>query len=78
MRDEAHRFAISAQRKQKKNSIKKSELDLIPGIGNIFKNKLLTKYKSIKSIKQASLDDLMTIRGINVKMANKIKATLIK
>ena len=78
MRDEAHRFAISAQRKQKKNSIKKSELDLIPGIGNIFKNKLLTKYKSIKSIKQASLEDLMTIRGINAKMANKIRATLIK
>lgn len=78
MRDEAHRFAISAQRRQKKNSIKKSELDSIPGIGIILKKKLLTKFKNITSIKRASDEDLMTISGINAKMANKIKITLTK
>tara|TARA_B110000090_G_C13385552_1_gene447555 strand:- start:657 stop:2444 length:1788 start_codon:yes stop_codon:yes gene_type:complete len=78
MRDEAHRFAIYAQRKQKKNSIKKSKLDLIPGIGNILKKRLLIKFKNIKSINLASKQDLMTIEGINDKMANIIKKTLIK
>jgi excinuclease ABC subunit C len=76
MRDEAHRFAISAQRRQKKNSIKKSQLDFIPGIGIVLKKKLLTKFKNISSIKNASEQDLMTISGINAKMANKIKTTL--
>jgi len=72
MRDEAHRFAISAQRRQKMNSIKKSQLDLIPGIGVVLKKKLLTKFKNITSIKNASEQDLMTISGINERMANKI------
>ena len=78
MRDEAHRFAISAQRRQKKNSIKKSELDSIQGVGIILKKKLLTKFKNITSIKSASDEDLMTISGINAKMAKNIKKILTK
>ena len=72
IRDESHRFAITAQRKKKKKSIKKSFLDEINGIGPITKNKLLKKYKNIKNIKTAKLDELMTIRGINEKIAKKI------
>ena len=73
MRDESHRFAITAQRNKKRGSIKKSQLDLIPGIGPILKNKILLKFKSLKNIKSANIEDLMTVRGINDKIANQIK-----
>jgi excinuclease ABC subunit C len=76
MRDEAHRFAISAQRKKKQNMIKKSELDLVPGIGNVLKRRLLNKFKNIKSVSDASIEDLMTINGINEKIAKEIKTSL--
>ncbi|MDG2092896.1 MAG: excinuclease ABC subunit UvrC [SAR86 cluster bacterium] len=76
MRDEAHRFAISAQRKKKQNTIKKSKLDLIPGIGQVLKKRLLNKFKNIKSISDASIEDLMTINGINEKIAKEIKTEL--
>ena len=74
VRDESHRFAITAQRKKKKQSIKKSFLDEINGIGPVTKNNLLKKYKNIKNIKTAKLDELMTIKGINEKIAKEIKS----
>jgi excinuclease ABC subunit C len=73
MRDESHRFAITAQRKKKRGSIKKSQLDLISGIGPVLKNRILLRFKSLKNIKSANVEDLMTISGINDKMANQIK-----
>ena len=76
MRDESHRFAITAQRKKKRGSIKKSQLDLIPGIGPALKNKILLKFKSLKNIKSANIEDLMTVRGINDKIANQIKQNI--
>ena len=72
IRDESHRFAITAQRKKKKKSIKKSFLDEINGIGPITKNNLLRKFKNIQNIKNAQLNELMTINGINEKIAKEI------
>ena len=72
IRDEAHRFAISAQRKKKMRTINKSYLDNIQGIGPIIKTRLLKQFKSIKNIKNSSLEELMTISGINEKIANQI------
>ena len=76
MRDESHRFAIQAQRKKKRKTISKSELDSINGIGGILKRRLLKKFKSIKNLKEAKLVDLMTVKGINEKMALLIKEKL--
>ena len=76
MRDESHRFAIIAQRKKKRGAIKKSKLDDIFGIGTVIKNRLLYKYKSIKTIQSANIEDLMTVKGINVKIAKLIKEKL--
>ena len=73
IRDESHRFALQAQRKNKRKSIKKSELDIIDGIGVVLKSKLLKKFGSIKNIKSASKKDLMTVDGISEKIAQKIK-----
>ncbi len=72
MRDESHRFAIQAQRKKKRKTISKSQLDSIRGIGVILKKRLLKNFKSIKNIKRANLTDLMTVEGINEKMAKLI------
>ena len=72
MRDESHRFAIQAQRKKKRKTISKSELDSIKGIGTTLKRRLLKKFKSIKNIKTANLSDLMTVEGINEKIAELI------
>ncbi len=78
IRDESHRFAIQAQRKKKRRKITKSELDGISGIGKIKKQRLIKKFKSIKNIKQASKEDLMTIQGINEKIAIEIKKIISK
>jgi excinuclease ABC subunit C len=75
-RDESHRFAILAQRKKKRGSIKKSKLDEIGGIGEVIKKRLLSKYKSIKMIRTVNIEDLMTVRGINAKIAKQIKEKL--
>ena len=72
IRDESHRFAITAQRKKKIGLFKKSFLDDINGIGPVTKSKLLKKYKSIRNIRRSSIEELMTITGINEKIANQI------
>jgi excinuclease ABC subunit C len=69
IRDESHRFAIKAQRNKKRTRIKKSKLDSIPGIGEVLKSRLLKKFKSIKNIKHASKEELMTVDGINERIA---------
>ena len=69
IRDESHRFAIKAQRNKKRTTIKKSKLDSIPGIGEVLKSRLLKKFKSIKNIKHASKEELMTVDGINERIA---------
>ena len=76
MRDEAHRFAIQAQRKKKRKTISKSELDLVKGVGKVLKLRLLQKFKSIKNIRAANLSDLMTVDGINEKIAKLIMEKL--
>ena len=73
MRDESHRFAIKAQRDKKRKTITKSELDMINGIGKILKTRLLKRFKNINKIKAASLKELMTVKGINEKIAYDIK-----
>jgi len=72
MRDESHRFAIQAQRRKKRKTISKSELDSIKGIGAVLKTRLLKKFKTIKNIRMANLADLMTVDGINEKIAKLI------
>ena len=76
IRDESHRFAINAQRKKKNSKNTKSQLDNIEGIGDVLKKRLLIKFKSLKNIRSANLEDLMTVNGINAKIAKLIKEKL--
>ncbi len=72
IRNESHRFAIRAQRNKKRKTVRKSQLDNINGIGKILKTRLIKRFKSIRNIKDASIDELMTIKGINEKIAKLI------
>tara|TARA_A100001015_G_scaffold235044_1_gene266712 strand:+ start:2281 stop:4068 length:1788 start_codon:yes stop_codon:yes gene_type:complete len=76
IRDESHRFAIQAQRKKKRLSSTKSELDAVPGIGKVLKQRLLKKFKSINNIKSTKPEVLMTLKGISEKIALKIHRNL--
>jgi excinuclease ABC subunit C len=76
IRDESHRFAINAQRKKKNAKNRKSQLDNIEGIGDVLKKRLLLNFKSIKNIKSSKIEDLMTVKGINAKIAQLIKEKL--
>ena len=76
LRDESHRFAITASRKKIRKTNKYSALDSVRGIGPITKKALLKKFKSLKGIKEATRDDLMTIKNINETMASEIKQIL--
>ncbi len=76
LRDESHRFAITASRKKIRKTNKYSALDTVKGIGPVTKKALLKKFKSLKGIKEASKSDLMTIKNINETMASEIKQVL--
>ncbi len=72
IRDESHRFALQAQRKKKRSKITKSELDNIKGVGKVLKERLLRKFKSVNNINKSSFEDLMTVKGINERIAKQI------
>lgn len=63
MRDEAHRFGITHHRNRRSKGSIASEIDGIKGIGNETKKQLLTRFKSIKKIKEASLQQLTEVVG---------------
>ena len=63
IQDEVHRYAITFHRDKRSKSQLKSELDAIPGIGPKSKQELLQALKSVKRIKEATLEDLTQIVG---------------
>tara|TARA_Y100000741_G_scaffold215180_1_gene163997 strand:+ start:77 stop:1912 length:1836 start_codon:yes stop_codon:yes gene_type:complete len=72
LRDESHRFAISAHRARRKKSISKSLLDQIEGIGFIRKRSLLNHFGSARAVESASLDEIKSVEGVEEKVAKKI------
>ncbi|MBP8997419.1 MAG: excinuclease ABC subunit UvrC [Anaerolineaceae bacterium] len=76
IRDEAHRFAITAHRKARGKIGIASRLDAIPGIGPARRKALLQKFGDIEAIRQATLDELLTVSGINEEIARAIQSGL--
>ena len=72
LRDEAHRFAISAHRAKRKKGMSRSTLDQIVGIGSVRKRALLNHFGSAKAIESASLDEIQSVDGVEEKVAKKI------
>jgi excinuclease ABC subunit C len=65
IRDEAHRVAITFQRKTHAKKMIKSSLDDIPGIGPKKRHLLLTHFGSVKKLKQASREELSSLKGLS-------------
>ncbi len=76
VRDEAHRYAITSHRKRRDKAGIASRLDAIPGIGPARRKALLSHFGSIDKIQEASLDELMTVKGITAQVAESIKQHL--
>jgi len=72
LRDEAHRFAISAHRAKRKKSISKSILDQIGGVGSIRKRALLNHFGSARAVGSASFEEIKSVEGVEEKVAKKI------
>ncbi|NBU23683.1 MAG: excinuclease ABC subunit C, partial [Actinobacteria bacterium] len=75
IRDEAHRFAINAQRKSRTKSISSTLLE-IPGLGESRARLLLKRFGSLKRIKQASLAEIESLPGFGPKLAQLVQDSL--
>lgn len=71
VRDEAHRFAITFHRQKRSKATIKTEIEELKGIGRHTADKLLKHFKSVKKIKEASMEELTSLVG-------KAKAEIVK
>lgn len=76
--DEVHKIAIEYHRKVRDKEITKSALDEISGIGQVKKQELLKRFGDIEKIKDAKIEELIQIKGINENLARTIKEELKK
>ncbi|MGQ1889513.1 excinuclease ABC subunit UvrC [Thermophagus sp. OGC60D27] len=63
LRNEAHRFGITFHRNKRSNAFLKSKLEQIPGVGPKNIKQLLSHFKSIKGVEQASFEQLKKVVG---------------
>ena len=71
LRDEAHRFGITAHRKKRDKSTLATEMELVPGIGRLSAEKLLKHFKSVKKIREATLEELQEV--VNLKQSQAVR-----
>ncbi len=76
IRDEAHRFAITAHRNRRGKIGLTSRLDAIPGLGPARRKELIARFGSIEGIIEADPKEIAKIKGISIEKANAIKAEL--
>ncbi len=75
VRDEAHRFAISALQKRRARKSGASSLEDIPGVGPRRRRELLRYFGGIQGIERASVEELARVPGISRKIAEDVYAT---
>jgi excinuclease ABC subunit C len=76
IRDEAHRFGITAHRKKRSKLGLASQLDSIPGIGPARRKALLKHFGSMDKIREASIEEMLKVKGMNETSAKSVKAHL--
>lgn len=72
VRDESHRFAITYHRKLRSDNISESSLDDIQGIGKKRKINILKEFGTMDKVKNASVEELAKIKGMNEKVATNV------
>ena len=76
IRDEAHRFAITAHRQKRKKKTNYSVLEDIEGIGNKRRQLLIKHFGGLQGVSKAGINDLTKVNGINKNLAKKIYETI--
>ncbi len=76
VRDESHRFAITYHRQTRRKGALRSALDDIPGIGLSYQKRLLSAFGSVKAIREASVEELQSVKGIGLAKAETIYKAL--
>ncbi len=74
IQEEVHRFSVEYHRKKHGKSSLSSTLLSIDGIGEARAKELLKKFKTIKAISQADVNELAAVKGMNIKSARAVKA----
>ena len=72
VRDEAHRFAITFNRQLRAKGMFKGGLEAITGVGPNTRRALLSQFRTIENIKNASLQDLENCKGVNKTVAKNV------
>lgn len=72
VRDEAHRFAITYNRQLRAKGMFKGGLEAIAGVGPSTRRVLLSNFRTIENIKNASLEDLQNCKGVNKTVAKNV------
>ena len=72
LRDEAHRFAVSYHRQQRKERMKRSRLSEVPGLGPRRVGDVLNHFRSIGAIQMASMEQIAEVDGIGPELARQI------
>jgi excinuclease ABC subunit C len=76
VRDEAHRFAITGHRGRRQKARSSSRLEDIPGIGPRRRASLLKHFGGLAGLKNAGVEEIAQVEGVNVALAQRIYATL--
>jgi len=75
IRDESHRFAIKNHRLKRGKNRTTSPLESIKGVGKLRRTALLNYFGGLQEIKNASIDEIQKVSGINLALATKIVET---
>jgi len=76
IRDEAHRFAITYNRELRRRARLRSVLDDIEGVGPVRRRAMLRHFGSLKRIREATVDEIAAVKGLNRELAAEIRRHL--
>ena len=76
LRDESHRFALGYHQKIRKRETLTSTLDTVPGLGPRRKQSLLKQFGSVQAIREASVEELTSTKGMSRNLAQRMKEYL--
>ena len=72
LQEEVHRFSVSKMDNAKRKTLKKSSLENIDGIGSLKARKILSHFKTLSALKEASVKEISMVKGIGEKDAQRV------